>query len=167
MPAQPPVAAPGIRAAFTWCRGPARSPRLLLGGSLAWFLATWPLSHVPQVLRALCLLPRPPFVWPLPGLPPASTPTCPSSRLDVQASRVPGGPGASCHTARVLSPPKHRPAGCGFGPSPSAWTSLAEAWSLLGAGCPHPGPGSSAGTGSGVMSGQGLSSLGGWELPRT
>lgn len=48
-----------------------------------------------------------------------------------------------------------------------AWTRLAEAWSLIRAGCPHAGPGSSAGTGRAGRTGQGLSSFDGWGLPRT
>ena len=66
-----------------------------------------------------------------------------------------------------VSPPKRGLQGCGFGPSAAAWTHLAEAWSLLGSGCPHAGPESSVGTGSGGRTGQGLSSLDGWGLPQT
>ena len=66
-------------------------PFALLSFSLAapW-PGSWPPGLSPVFLKCSelsCLLPRPPFMWPLPGLPPASTPTCPSSRLDVQASQ--------------------------------------------------------------------------------
>lgn len=49
---------------------------------------------------------------PLPARPPV-----PLAAWMCRLHGVPGGPGASCQTACVLSPTKHRPAGCGFGPS--------------------------------------------------
>lgn len=71
-----------IKANLPWCsRACSGSLRLLLGYSLAWSLATWPLSRVPQTHQAISLLPRPSFAWPLPGVPLPAHPPAPPATL--------------------------------------------------------------------------------------